>query len=186
MKANELTNISDMANFIIEGGTACRFVGITSETEPKLKKSCPFVGVRKISRKVGMVNVNYASAVDRRIAQILGCEVGEVTHTPGTTWYQHVTTPDGRALPLVHHKDPAKVGNFYLQFFPRKSVDKYVDAQGNEIAESELEPHFYSKGERKEYKPAVIVLSLDNIKELRASGQVVTAEDMGEAEKSVE
>lgn len=177
-------SVSAMAEFIRSNGTQCRFVSLLSETEPKLRKDCPFKGVRKVSRKVGLINVNYVSACEKGIAALLGADAGSVDYAPGETWYRHEETQDGKRLPLCVHKTDSSKG-FYLQFYPRASVNTYVDGAGNAIEEESLAPYFYSRGEKPEFKPAVIVVSLANLRELRASGIIAQSGDVESAEKAL-
>ena len=173
-----------MAEFIRSNGTQCRFVSLLSETSPKLRKDCPFRGVRKISRKTGLINVNYVNACERRIADLLGVNSATVDYQEGEVWYRHETTEDGRSLPLCIHKTDTSKG-YYLQFYPRASVNAYVDEKGQEIPEESLAPYFYSRGEKAEWKPSVIVVSLANLRELRASGVIAQAGDVEACEKAL-
>jgi len=178
----KMLNHLEMVGFIRTNGTACRFVAITTSTVPKLKKACPYSGVRKISRKIGLLNANYNTSVRRRIAEKLGVELPEVEYENGNVWYKHELTSDGKNLPLVVHKEKND-GKYYLQYFPHKSENKYVGADGMEIAESALEPYFYAKSERPDYKPCVIAVGMENVLELRASGIVIEMPEFAEAEK---
>lgn len=186
----QITSPLEMVGFIKSNGTQCRFVSMVSETEPKLKKNCPFLGVKKVSRKRGMINVNYNKAVCRNISELLGVEVKEVEYTNGEVWYYHLTTVDAKPLPLVINKKVAIENvnaetDFYLQFFPTASENVYKMPNGEIIDEAKLEPYFYSKGERKEFKPCVISIKVENIKELRASGVIMQADDLKEAEAAL-
>lgn len=176
----KMLNHLEMVGFIRTNGTACRFVSITTSTVPKLKKTCPYSGVRKISRKIGLLNANYNTSVRRRIAEKLGVELPEVDYVNGDVWYKHELTSDGKNLPLVVHKEKQD-GKYYLQYFPHSSVNKYVDGNGKEIPESELERHFYARSERPDYKPSVIAVGMENVLELRASGVIIEMPDFAEA-----
>jgi len=76
----------EMVGFIKGNGTQCRFVSMVSETEPKLRAGCPFKGVVKVSRKRGMINANYNTAVRKRIAARLGVEIKDVEYQNGEVW----------------------------------------------------------------------------------------------------
>ena len=173
----------EMVGFIKMNGSACRFVSLTSETPVKLKVGCQHRGnVLKVSKKMGLVNVNYVASVCRKIAEKFGLNADEPQYEAGEVWYQHIKTSDGKNLPLVVNKNTPDNGKYYLQFFPRKSVNKYVLADTREeIAESELEPYFYARSENP-FKPCVIAVDLTNVKELRASGVIMQAEDIDAAE----
>lgn len=176
----------EMAGFIKSNGTQCRFVAIVTDTPVvKMRKASPFQGVRKVSRKLGLVNANYNTSVRNRIAAKLGVTLSEVEYENGDVWYQHLKTVDGKNLPLVQHKDEAKQGKLYLQYFPHKSVNAYVMPNGDTVTEAELKPWLYKESERPDYKPSVIAVELGNVKELRASGVIMQAEDIDEAEAAL-
>ena len=170
----------EMVGFLKTNGTQCRFVAIVTDTVPKLKVACPFKGVRKISRKLGIINANYNTSVRRNIAERLGVELADVEYTNGAVWYKHLQTLDGKNLPVVVHATKA-TGKHYLQYFTHKATSKYVLPSGEEVREEQLEPYFYARSD-KEFKPTVIAVDLANVKELRASGVVMQAEDLAEAE----
>lgn len=181
----EITNHLEMLGFIKSNGTQCRFVSLISETEPKLKQDCPYKGVVKVSKKQGMVNVNYNTSVKRKVAEKFGVEIKDVEYENGKVWYKHLTTADGKSLPIVVNKKTPENGNFYLQFFPTKSVNVYRLPNGDMVDEAKLEPYFYSRGERSEFKPCVIAIGLENVKQLRASGVIMTTEDAEQAEEAL-
>ena len=182
MKSEVVKMVSslEMVGFIKTNGTACRFVSVVSATVPKLKKSCPFVGVRKITRSTGLINVNYNTSVRRGVAEALGVKLENVEYTNGETWYSHVLSDDGKALPLAVNKTKQD-GKYYLQYFPHKTVAKYVDANGTELSKETLAPHFYATSERTEWKPVVITISMENILQLKASGVIIEMPDLDEA-----
>ena len=83
MKDKTIVQILDqleMVGFIKSNGTQCRFVSLVSSTAPKLRKGCPFDGVRKVSRKNGIVNANFNTSVRNRIAEKLGVTLSEVEY----------------------------------------------------------------------------------------------------------
>lgn len=170
----------EMVGFLKTNGTACRFVSLLIDTAPKLRKDCPFVGVRKVASKIGLLNANYNTSVRRKIAEKLGVELSEVEYPNGEVWYEHLKTADGKNLPLVVNKTKQD-GKHYLQYFPHKSTHKYVTANGEEIKEAALEPYFYKQSERPEWKPCVISIDLANVRQLKASGVVIETPDFEEA-----
>lgn len=176
-----LESANAMAEFIRSNGTQCRFVSLVSETEPKLKKSCPFQGVRKITRTVALVNVDHAAACERGLAKALG--VDSVDYEPGETWYAHETDAKGNTLPLCFHPSKPESG-FYLQYFPRRTESVYRDASGNEVSHADLTSFFYARKEA-QGKPRTRVVSLANLRELRASGVIAQAGDIDAAEKAL-
>lgn len=174
----------EMVGFIKANGTACRFVSMVSETAPKLKKGCPYVGVVKVSKKNGLINRNYVAAVEKAVAEKLGVPAAAVEYEAGETWYEHVKTVDGKALPLVVNKTKND-GKFYLQYFPMKSTNAYRMPNGEIISEEMLKPWFYARSEKSEFKPAVIAVAVENVKELRASGVIMQASDLDEAQATL-
>lgn len=175
----------EMVGFIKSNGTQCRFVSMVSETEPKLRAGCPFKGVIKISRKRGMINANYNTSVRTRIAALLGVDIKEVEYENGEVWYKHLQTVDGKALPIVVNKNTPDNGEFYLQYYPSASENVYRMPNGDSVAEETLEKWFYKRSERDNFKPVVIAIKVSNIKELRASGVIMQAEDLAEAEAAL-
>lgn len=185
MKDKTIVSISnhlEMVGFIKANGTQCRFVSMVSSTAPKLKKGCPFVGVRKVSKKNGIINANYNTSVRNRIAERLGVKLNEVEYENGEVWYRHLMTQDEKPLPLVVNKTKND-GKFYLQYFPHKATSKYVLPNGEEVKEEQLEQWFYAKSERPVFNPCVISINVENILELRASGVIMQTEDIEEAEQ---
>lgn len=181
----QIQNHLEMVGFIKSNGTQCRFVSMVTETPVKnIRAACPFKGVIKIARKRGMINVNYVASVERRIAERFGVNEKEVEYKPGEVWYQHMTTVDGKTLPLVVNKKTPDNGEYYLQYFPTASEDVYRMPNGEPIMKEQLEPYFYAS-KREEFKPTVISIKVGNIKELRASGVIMQAEDLAEAESAL-
>lgn len=176
-------NSLELAGFIKKNGTQCRFISLVTSTEPKLKVGHPYPGIRKVSKHTGLVNVNYADAVARRVCAKVGLPDGTLTYTPKATWYHHLSTDDGKSLPLVEHSNPEKQGSLYLQFFPRNCESKYVLPNGDSVADSAIAPWLYAKSERPDFKPAVITIGLDNILQIKASGVIMTSDEADEAEK---
>lgn len=180
----QISSELEMVGFLKTNGTQCRFVSLVSDTAPKLKKGCPFAGVHKISRKLGLINANYNTSVRRRLSDNLGVELKDVEYENGTVWYKHLMTQgeNPKPLPVVVHATK-ETGKHYLQYFPHKSETRYVLENGETVTEEQLKPWFYATSERPDYKPCVISIDLANVKELRASGVVMQAEDIDEAEK---
>lgn len=134
---------------------------------------------------MGIVNANYNTSVRRRIAETLSVKLSEVEYENGEVWYQHLKTVDGKPLPLVQHKDETKRDKLYLQYFPYKSANAYVMPNGDKVTKTELKPWLYKESERPDYKPSVISVELGNVKEIRASGVIMQAEDIDEAEATL-
>jgi hypothetical protein len=131
-----------------------------------------------------MINVNYVASVQRRVAERLGVKETEVEYTPGEVWYKHLTTVDGKTLPLVVNKKTPDNEEYYLQYYPTASENVYRMPNGEPVQKSDLEPYFYAS-KREDFKPVVISIKVSNIKELRASGVIMQAEDLAEAESAL-
>lgn len=181
----------EMVGFIKSNGTECRFVAMLSHTPVvKIRVGNPFGQVIKkgkvegecqlfkVSRKIGIINANYNTSVRNRIAAALGVKVSDVEYENGEVWYQHLTTVDGKALPLVVNKATPDNGEFYLQYYPHKSTSAYVNAKGEVVPDEMVKPWLHKETEREAFKPSVIAIKVSNIKELRASGVIMQAEDM--------
>lgn len=174
----------EMVGFIKGNGTQCRFVSMVSETVPKLRAGSPFKGVVKVSRKRGMINVNYNTAVRKRIAANLGVELKEVEYENGGVWYKHLQTVDAKALPLVVNKNKPDNGEFYLQYYPTSAESVFQLPNGDYVTDEQIKP-WLPKVDRESFKPVVISIKIANIKELRASGVIMQAEDLAEAEAAL-
>lgn len=165
-----LTNEEQMVGALKMLGTACCFVSMDTVTEPKMRKTGnPFLGVRKISTRNGLINVNFEASVARRIAASLGLKESEVEYTGGGTWYVHEETAEGKPLALCRHKTN---GNHYLQYFPHKSRTRYAMPNGEPVSYEQLKP-FLQEQAKSEFKPVVITLGLKSIKALRVRKMVL-------------
>ena len=181
-----ISNELEMAGFIKANGTQCRFVSMTSETPvTKIKVGSPYAGVLKVSQKRGMVNVNYVDSVRRKVSAQFDVPMSAVEYVAGETWYKHVMTDDGKPLPLVEHKEKND-GQYYLQYFPTSSKNAYQMPDGTPVSEEALKPYLYKESKRVEFKPTVIVVKLGNIKQLRASGVIMSTEDFDEAQLALD
>ena len=186
----EMTDVLEMVGFIKTNGTQSRFVAMTSKTPVvKIKTGNPWkagsktkAGLFKVSRKIGIINANFNTSVRNRIAEKIGVKLSEVEYENGEVWYQHLTTADGKPLPLVQHKNEAKKADFYLQYFPHKSTNSYVNEAGEIVPDDVVKPWLYAESERPDFKPAVIVVNLANVKQLKASGVIINMPDFDEAE----
>jgi len=190
----KMDSILEMVGFLKTNGTACRFVSLVSQTPVvKIKVANPFgqkifggkvVGdckLFKVSSKIGIINANYNTSVRNRIADKLGVKIGDVEYDNGEVWYEHLKTPLGNSLPLVVHKTKND-GKYYLQYFPHKSTNKYANNQGETIPDEQVKPYLYAESERPDFKPSVISVNLENVKQLKASGVVIEMPDFEEAE----
>jgi len=183
MKKNviQIDSPIEMVGFIKSNGTACRFVSILTETiVTNIRKGCPYEGVIKISKKCGLVNVDYVESVKRKFAASLDEPVKNIDYTAGEIWYKHLTTIDGKSLPIVVNKKTPDNGEFYLQYFPTSAKSVYQMPNGEPVSEENLKPYFF-KSNKVGYKPVVISVNVKNIKRLSASGVIMQTDDLPEA-----
>lgn len=193
-----IANEHEMAGFIKANGTGCRYVSMTSKTPVvKIRAGNPWHKVSKgkvvgtcrlfkLSKKIGLINANYVTSVETRIAEKLGVPASAVEYTPGEVYYEHLLTSDGKPLPLVQHKDETKRTGLQLQYFPQKSTNCYVTDTGEIVPDDVVKPWLHAESERSEYKPAVMGIYLRNILELKASGLIVQTEDFDAAKAQME
>lgn len=183
----------EMLDFLRTNGTACRFVAMTSKTPVvDIRVDNPWgagkktkSGLYKVSKKIGIVNANYNTSVRRKIAEAFGVELKEVEYENGETWYVHEKTLDGKPLPVVKHAKKES-NERYLQYFPQHSSNVYVNDLDEVVPDEEVAPFLYKSQERSDFKPAVIVVKIENIKELKISGIILQAEDYDEARAALE
>lgn len=175
----------EMLGFLKTNGTACRFVALTSETPVvKIKVGQPFGPLTKISRKIGIINANYNTSVRRRLAAETGVELSEVEYQNGEVWFKHQTTVEGKPLPVVVNK-AKEDGKHYLLYFPHRSHSVYVNQTGEVVPTEAVKPWLYKESPKASFKPATISINLANVKELKASGVVMQAEDFEAAEAAL-
>jgi hypothetical protein len=194
----QLMSELEMLAFIRENGTQCRIVAITTRTPvTKIKAGNPWHQISKgkvvgdcnlwkLSRKVGIVNAKYNDSVRRRIAEKIGVTFSEVEYTSGDVWYEHLLTADGKALPIVQHKDESKRAEtgYSLQYFPwtEKSVNRYINGAGETVETETIKRWLYAERDYSDFKPVVIAPKLRNIIQMKASGVIVEMPDLPEVE----
>lgn len=180
----KIQNELEMLGFLKSNGTQCRFVSLISNTPVvKIKAGAPWKKgeLRKVSKKLGIINANYNTSVRTRIAAKLGISSNDVEYVNGETWFAHFKTEDNKSLPVGYNKNKPDNGETYIQYFPHSSENKYVDGTGNIVLDEQVEPFLYAENNRPDFKPVIININLKNIKELRASGIIMQADDIDEA-----
>ena len=185
-----ITEKREMANAIIAAGVECMFGVADTETpvdmpqgkatgrkviSPKTGKPInektpnPYLGTIKIARRNFFVNADFVKACEKRYAELNGLNPNAVEYTPGTTWYNHVMTTDGKPLCLCQHKeDPQRQ---YLQVFPLRNFGEtvYVSPTLGRLSKEQVDDmykNWVTEKEQEEWKPRVIVLGLDSIRTL--------------------
>ena len=163
MKEHTTTQVSqsDLPQFLRELGTEVRFISLVTSTEVKMRKTGnPYVGTVKVVRRNGIVNIDHSK---RPIRRMMEQGIENPVYVPGSTWYVHETTNDGKIIPLCHSKKDPSVK--YLQFFPHRSYDPKYFLNGVELTETEVETMktFIPEKDWGEFKQPVIVLKMESI-----------------------
>jgi hypothetical protein len=137
-----------------------------------------------VSKLQGIVNADFVEAVKSRIANILDVDKSQVDYTAGKSSYVH---PFPSAPCVLAKASNPNDGVYYLQYMPTEGKTEYVFVnENNEAVDTEIvKPWLYAKSARSEYKPAVVSLMLSRIVEMRASGLILTTEDMDEAKAAL-
>lgn len=180
---------AEMVGYLKTIGTTAMFISLHSVTKFKLNKFGIVNGVkqknpyhdkiRKVSKRNGLLNVNYHKSWTKRLAKKTGMTFAEADKetVAGTTWYTHVFSEEGKALPLcVHKNDNTK---FYLQYFPLKSQSVLVDENDQPIDKSLLKPYLPAEKEESD-KPAVCVFGMDSIKVMKCRKLKVKTETVSD------
>lgn len=169
MKNNtvKISHPIELVGFLRSIGTESRFVSLRTETVVKnLRggKKNPFSGTVKVCRRNGLVNVNFEKSCERNLTE-LGQDPS--TYQRGEVWYRHEMTEDNKPLPLCVHK--TKTEQFYLQYFPYRNLETSYFLNGRRLTDTEVEQMkssmYDDNGE--EWKPKVITLSVDSIREIK-------------------
>lgn len=166
---------AELAGFIKSIGTECQFISMDTETEVKMRKTGnPFLGAVKRSKRNGLVNVNFVASVERKVSELTGVPVKDITYTPGKTHYHHLSTEDGRPLALCESNKPVKATGkmeLYLQYYPHRNLGTTTYwLKGVQLSKEQVKQMytFVPETDRAEYKPAVLTFKLASIRSLRA------------------
>lgn len=168
MNTIKIENKAELVGFLKMIGTECRFVTVDTETkvENMPKRGNPYVGTVKVCRRNGFVNADFVAAVEKRYAEQHGLNKKDVTYTPGSVWYRHVMTEEGKPLCLCEHqKTPEKK---YMQMFPLRNLGETIYVHPtlgklNKEQIEEMEGRMYANNSP-EWKPTVITLAIDSIR----------------------
>lgn len=158
------------------GGQSSCFISLRTVTPVKMRKTGnPFVGAVKVSRRNGLINVDFVSSVERNM-KAAGIENPE--YTAGSTWYVHETTEEGKKLALCVHKND--VTKHYLQYFPLKNLSTHYELNGRRLTAEEVTKMktFITEDTRNEFKPIVITLAMDSIKEIKLRQVTILTENI--------
>jgi len=117
---------------MIRSQKGCSFATIKTNTDPKVKKSCPFASVRKLSHLNVMIGFDYSNAVNNQRTRE---EVETEFKSAPRRWGERVD------LKTVAHK-----GKIYLTTATLNHYSTtYKDGVGNEIPKEMLEAHLPKK-----------------------------------------
>lgn len=158
-------DVKVLPEFLRELGTQVRFISLVTETEVEMRKTGnPFVGTIKVVRRNGLVNVNHSERPKRRMME-QGIE--NPVYVPGSTWYLHEKTQDGKIIPLCYSKKNPDVK--YLQFFPHRSYDPQYLLNGVPLTEQEIiiMKTFIPEKDWGQFKEPVITLKMTSIKSIK-------------------
>jgi hypothetical protein len=157
----KLTTSAAMKRHLIESNGSCQFVSLISETEPSMRKTGnPFLGVKKLSNRTGLINANFVSSVRRKMVAA-GMDPDE--YVPGSTWQEMVRDSNGKATPVSTDKKTGQ--KFYLRFFPHKTKSIFV-LDGKQIDKKDLKP-FLTVSKTADFKPIFNTIEIRNIKEMK-------------------
>lgn len=164
----QITNPNQLEGFLLSIGSQCRFITFTTDTEVKMRKTNnPFLGCRKVETRNGLVNVDFTKAVIRNVAEATGINKNDIDYVPGSTWYRHIETADGKKTCLCEGNTPNTLGRKVIQYFPMKKIgeSRYFLPNGKEVQYSDIEP-FVQLSKPSAFKPLVITVGLENIKSI--------------------
>ena len=181
-------NQLELMGFLVSNGTACRFVSLLTKTPVvKIRTGNPWgasaktkKGLYKVSKKRGLINLNYVAAVERRIANAIGVPEEIVEYIPDESWHKHVRNAEGNPSPVVLNakKDDGKM---YLMYHPQGSENHYVNEAGEVVPEETVKPWLYAESPRSDIKPPTITIELKNVLQMKASGCILGQGDVEEA-----
>lgn len=168
MNTITIENKAELVGFLRGIGTACRFVTLDTETVVKNmpKTGNPYYGTVKVCRRNGFVNADFVQAVQKRYAEMHGLKPKDVTYTPGSVWYRHCTTTEGKPLCLCEHKTDTQ--KKYMQIFPLRNLGEtiYVHPTLGKLSKEQVEDmegRMYADNSPA-WKPEVLTLAIDSIR----------------------
>lgn len=155
---------ADKIRETLSGISRPTFLSLLAVTEPKLRKGCPALGVRKISKILGIANFRYENSVNSQRER-----EGKPANFESLprTWGERIL-----GCPLVAHK-----GEFYLEVKVERVLKsaRYVDGQGRFISRDIIAPYLPPSRDsgRQGTEKAVILrdYKLSSIRNLRIGGR---------------
>lgn len=113
------------------------FATIVAETEPKVKKDCPYKPVKKLTRVNVTINGNYENMVNNQRGREGKSQTFE---SMPRAWGERI-----QGTPVITHK-----GNYYLAAKPEKYFESSFFHNGQPVDEKEIKPYFYARGETRQ------------------------------------
>jgi hypothetical protein len=151
------------------------FISVECETEPKLLggRSCPYKGIRKISKVAGAIGFNYTNSVNnQREREDLDKDFEAEPRAWGTRL---------KGTPLVEHK-----GKTYIEVKVQSTESPLYVLNGKFIPNEDIKPYIPETKSRQGVDKEIIVRDYDisNIRSIKIKGQqfVVSAETKVEAD----
>lgn len=173
---------------VLFGTAGATAVTIIARTEPALVggKSCPLVGLTKLSRVNGIINFNYERSVNRQRERRgaptdAAGNVEQFTAGPRSWGTRLISQETQRKVPLVAKLTPSphiklselaemSAENLYLEMKVQNSITKQYELNGEIIPEEQVTPHL-----RKSSNPHGVILRdyrLDHLHEIVMDGNV--------------
>jgi hypothetical protein len=161
IKRIEIEKQSELVDFIRFLGTDCAFISLLTITPMRMiRTGNPFVGTLKISRRNGLVNVNFVKVCSRNLRR---------KYTPGETHYVHEQNEIGKPIPLCFKKTNRQ--RFYLQYFPHKTIGEtkyWLNDRFLTPREIRQMSRFICEKDVPAFKPKVCIFNMTSIVELKA------------------
>lgn len=158
-----ITNSNQLPDFIRSIGGGSHFISLRTVTPVKMRKTNnPYLGTVKVAYRNGLVGVDHARRVNRRME-----EAGvEPTKVAGTTWYSRDVDAKGNPLPLALHKTTQEP---YLQFFPHRNISSHYELNGRRLTDAEVQvmQTFVSETSSKPFHEPVITLKMSSIRQIK-------------------
>ena len=145
---------TDIVQKIQDTASGTRITTLTYRTEPKLKKSCPFTNVRKLTVNTCMFGVNYENRLEKHGETPAGAAPFYV-EVEGQNW-------------LVKHPT---TGDLYLRCSPTENnipKSSYTSDQGP-LTKDDLKDYFYAK-KPQPHGPQVFTLGIHNLLKIKFNG----------------
>lgn len=156
---------------ILKSIKGAKFVGVTTKTEPKMRKADnPYTGrVFKITNFNATLNADYEKSVNRQRER-----EGRITDFEALpNWQVPIIRPDGTKTPLVAKSDGTKT---YLQMKVEKSSSILIDEYGRPYSDHEVNliksfmPPISESRQDVSKEIVIRTVDIDNIKEFRFGG----------------